>query len=493
MSADRIPDSGAAVDRRRASSSDPPGPAHADRPRRRDRRSARGAPFLRAGGLRRGGDQSVSRLRDARIRPRPDAHAAQALRDAEELHQGGRQGHFEGDVQDGHLDLSVLLRRADLRRGRIVVGVHREIFHRHRTPRSKAWACARSPRNASGATRTPTATIRSIATCSTSAATMPSAFAARITPGRRMRWRSCSTPCAAICRANTVPLPRRSTNRTSGLLTIRGLMDLKMGGQTDTDWTRSSRPSTIVKRFATGAMSFGSISREAHTTLAIAMNRIGGAFEHGRGRRRIRPLQAAAERRLDALEDQAGRVGTVRRHRGISRQCRRPADQDGARREARRGRTAARPEGRQEHRARALFDAGRGSHLAAAASRHLFDRGSGAAHPRSEERQSERAHLGEARLRSRRRHRRRRRVQGALGPCDDLRVRRRHRRVAADLAHACGFAVGNRPRGNAADARAERLARTDCRPSGRRACARAATSPSARSWAPTSSASPPRP
>src|SRR5256714_15187934 len=32
----------------------------------------------------------------------------------------------------------------------------------------------------------------------------------------------------------------------------------------------------IVKRFSSGAMSFGSISREAHTTLAIAMNRIGG-------------------------------------------------------------------------------------------------------------------------------------------------------------------------------------------------------------------------
>ena len=43
------------------------------------------------------------------------------LRGAEELHQGGRQGHAEGDVQDGHLDLPVLLRRADLRRGRPVV------------------------------------------------------------------------------------------------------------------------------------------------------------------------------------------------------------------------------------------------------------------------------------------------------------------------------------------------------------------------------------
>jgi glutamate synthase (NADPH) large chain len=41
--------------------------------------------------------------------------------------------------------------------------------------------------------------------------------------------------------------------------------------------------SEIVKRFATGAMSFGSISYEAHTTLAIAMNRIGGKSNTGEG------------------------------------------------------------------------------------------------------------------------------------------------------------------------------------------------------------------
>ena len=41
--------------------------------------------------------------------------------------------------------------------------------------------------------------------------------------------------------------------------------------------------SEIVKRFATGAMSFGSISREAHTTLAIAMKRIGGKSNTGEG------------------------------------------------------------------------------------------------------------------------------------------------------------------------------------------------------------------
>jgi glutamate synthase (NADPH/NADH) large chain len=39
----------------------------------------------------------------------------------------------------------------------------------------------------------------------------------------------------------------------------------------------------IVKRFTTGAMSFGSISQEAHETLAIAMNRIGGMSNTGEG------------------------------------------------------------------------------------------------------------------------------------------------------------------------------------------------------------------
>ena len=46
---------------------------------------------------------------------------------------------------------------------------------------------------------------------------------------------------------------------------------------------KSNRSNSIVKRFATGAMSFGSISKEAHETLAIAMNRIGGKSNTGEG------------------------------------------------------------------------------------------------------------------------------------------------------------------------------------------------------------------
>ena len=45
----------------------------------------------------------------------------------------------------------------------------------------------------------------------------------------------------------------------------------------------SSRRVEIVKRFATGAMSFGSISKEAHENLAIAMNRLGGRSNTGEG------------------------------------------------------------------------------------------------------------------------------------------------------------------------------------------------------------------
>jgi glutamate synthase (NADPH/NADH) large chain/glutamate synthase (ferredoxin) len=54
-----------------------------------------------------------------------------------------------------------------------------------------------------------------------------------------------------------------------------------------------------VKRFSTGAMSLGSLSREAHETLAIAMNRIGGRSNTGEGGEdpvALRPTSAAARR-----------------------------------------------------------------------------------------------------------------------------------------------------------------------------------------------------
>ena len=61
-------------------------------------------------------------------------------------------------------------------------------------------------------------------------------------------------------------------------------------------------------------MSFGSISREAHETLAIAMNRIGGKSNTGEGGEEAERFRAAAGRALEALGDQAGRLGPLRRH-----------------------------------------------------------------------------------------------------------------------------------------------------------------------------------
>jgi len=75
-------------------------------------------------------------------------------------------------------------------------------------------------------------------------------------------------------------------DQSERLLTIRGLMRLRLAedvGLGPVPLDEVEPAASIVRRFATGAMSFGSISREAHTTLAIAMNRIGGKSNTGEG------------------------------------------------------------------------------------------------------------------------------------------------------------------------------------------------------------------
>src|SRR5438132_8694457 len=66
------------------------------------------------------------------------------------------------------------------------------------------------------------------------------------------------------------------------LCTLRGMMDLKFA-EKPVPLEEVEPAESIMKRFATGAMSFGSISKEAHETLAIAMNRIGGRSNTGEG------------------------------------------------------------------------------------------------------------------------------------------------------------------------------------------------------------------
>ncbi|MEW6562447.1 MAG: glutamate synthase large subunit [Pseudomonadota bacterium] len=82
--------------------------------------------------------------------------------------------------------------------------------------------------------------------------------------------------------------------QSTRLKTLRGLFDIKsVGPAVPLEEVESAKE--IVKRFATGAMSLGSISTEAHTVLAQAMNRIGGKSNTGEGgedANRFRPLKA---------------------------------------------------------------------------------------------------------------------------------------------------------------------------------------------------------
>jgi glutamate synthase (NADPH/NADH) large chain len=101
------------------------------------------------------------------------------------------------------------------------------------------------------------------------------------------------------------------------LLTIRGLMKIKKAEEDNRksltiDEVEPAKE--IVKRFATGAMSFGSISREAHTNLAIAMNRIGGKSNTGEGGEevdRFIPMSNGDSMRSAIKQVASGRFGVT--------------------------------------------------------------------------------------------------------------------------------------------------------------------------------------
>jgi glutamate synthase (NADPH/NADH) large chain len=72
-------------------------------------------------------------------------------------------------------------------------------------------------------------------------------------------------------------------DQSKNLMTLRGLFTFKEGARKAISIDEVESAGAIIKRFATGAMSYGSISQEAHETLAIAMNRIGGKSNTGEG------------------------------------------------------------------------------------------------------------------------------------------------------------------------------------------------------------------
>jgi glutamate synthase (NADPH/NADH) large chain len=76
---------------------------------------------------------------------------------------------------------------------------------------------------------------------------------------------------------------QRVDEQARDLATLRGLFRFKEGARPPVPIDEVEPVAEIVKRFATGAMSYGSISKEAHETLAIAMNRLGGKSNTGEG------------------------------------------------------------------------------------------------------------------------------------------------------------------------------------------------------------------
>ncbi|PKB14902.1 glutamate synthase (NADH) large subunit [Novosphingobium kunmingense] len=112
---------------------------------------------------------------------------------------------------------------------------------------------------------------------------------------------------------NYAEFAKSINDQSQRMLTIRGLMEFrKAASPISIDEVEPA--SEIVKRFATGAMSYGSISWEAHTTLALAMNRIGGKSNTGEGGedpQRFKPLPNGDSMRSAIKQVASGRFGVT--------------------------------------------------------------------------------------------------------------------------------------------------------------------------------------
>ena len=281
-------------------------------------------------------------------------------------------------------------------------------------------------------------------------------------------------------------------DQSERLLTIRGLMKFTPGRSAGAARRGRAGQPRSSGASATGAMSFGSISREAHTTLAIAMNRIGGKSNTGEGgeeAERFKPLPNGDSMRSAIKQVASGRFGVTTEYLVNAdvlqiKMAQGAKPGEGGQLPGRKvDKTIARvrystpgvglispPPHHDiysiEDLAQLIHDLKNANPRAAVSVKLVSEVGVGT------------VAAGVS--------------QGARRPCDDRRLRGRHRRQPADLADPCRLALGDRPRRDAADAGAQRLARPH-RGAGRwRARGPAATSWSARCSAPTSSASPPR-
>ena len=187
-------------------------------------------------------------------------------------------------------------------------------------------------------------------------------------------------------------------------MTLRGLFGFKDGGAPPVPIDEVEPVSEIVKRFATGAMSYGSISQEMHEILAIAMNRSAGRSNTGEGGEDADRFtrDANGDSRRSAVKQVAsGRFGVTSEYLVNADDIQIKMAQgakpgEGGQLPGSQGLPVDRPD--------PALHAGRRPDLAAAAPRHLLHRGPGAAHPRPEERQRAGARPRQARRRGGCRH-----------------------------------------------------------------------------------------
>ena len=344
------------------------------------------------------------------------------------------------------------------------VGLDRELIDKHFTGTASRIGgigldVARRPRRSSATsapTRAPTATCCPSAACCSGAATASS------TSGTRTRSPSSSTRFAA--RPATAGRPTRSS-RGSPTTRRRAALDAARADEAaHAARADPARPGRAGDRDRQALHHRRDEPRRAQPRGA----RDAGdrdepdrrQVQHRRGRRGPGALRARRQRRRAPLGDQAGRLGPLRRDDRTTwstpTSCR-----SRWRRAPSRARAASCPATRSTTTSprSATRPPGVGPDLAAAAPRHLLDRGPQAADLRPALRQPDRLRCRSSSCqRGRRRHGRRRRRQGQRRPRHDLRPRRRHRRLAAVLDPRRRRPLGDRAGRDPADADAQRPA-----------------------------------
>ena len=192
-------------------------------------------------------------------------------------------------------------------------------------------------------------------------------------------------------------------------------------------------------------MSFGSISREAHTTLAIAMNRIGGKSNTGEGGEesdRYKPLPNGDSERSAIKQVASGRFGVTTEYLVNADDIQIKMAQG-----AKPGEGGQLPGSKVDKNIARVRYSTPGVGLISPPPHHDIYSIEDLAQLIHDLKNanSQGAHFGQAGVRGRRRHGRRRRLQGARRPCHHRRLRRRHRRQPADVADPC-----RHPRGKSA-------------------------------------------